>query len=314
MVAALNFPDSIVALLKVFISLLLIATVSLAIAYKLKPGDLTKNLIERTYSWWLILAFYVVCMGVHQSLIFVGLALVSFIAHREMVSHLVIPQQLRRVVLWSYLVIPFQYYLARLGHLIPFLLFIPVVTLFLLSLRTIIEDEAQDSLSVLSKLQWSLMVTTFNISHIAYLSVLPAIPGQEREYHTLIFFLIFVGQTNDIFQYIFGKLFGRFKISPNISPNKTVAGFLGGIAGSLFLGHSFSGIMPLSYVQVLILSGTISVTGFLGDLNISAIKRSLKIKNMSNFIPGHGGVLDRIDSLIFSSVVYFYMIYFWVYA
>lgn len=313
MVTFLNFSDPILNLIKIF-GITLVLVTGIFYLYNLKKNhSLSKNLLERAYSWWFILGFYVICTGINNILIYVGFALVSFISHREMVSNLSIPLKLRRIVLWSYLAIPCQYYLAYRQDFLPFLLFIPVVMLFLLSLRTIIEDEAQGSFETLTKLQWSLMLTTYNISHIAYFASLPDIPGRSGDYQFFIFFLVFICQMNDIFQYIFGKIFGRSKITPNISPNKTYAGFLGGLVGSLALGYWFSGLLPLTLRQALLAAGLISITGFLGDINISTVKRSLNIKNMSNFIPGHGGVLDRVDSLTFSSIIFFYLIYYWIY-
>lgn len=71
--------------------------------------------------------------------------------------------------------------------------------------------------------------------------------------------------------------------------------------------------MPLSLIQALISAFALSIFGLLGDLSISSLKRDLNIKDMSQFIPGHGGILDRIDSLIFTSMIFFYLVYYWIY-
>jgi phosphatidate cytidylyltransferase len=200
-----------------------------------------------------------------------------------------------------------------MGNQILFFTFIPVAMFFLLSLRTVIEDEPSESLKVFTHLHWSLILTTFTISHIAYLTSLPSIPGEENPHQALIFFLIFLTQSNDIFQYIFGMTLGKKPISPKISPKKTIVGAVGGVAGSLVLSYLFASAMPLSVTQCLTVGFFVSIAGLLGDLNISAIKRSLDVKDMSNLIPGHGGILDRIDSLTFSSIIYFYIIFYWIY-
>jgi phosphatidate cytidylyltransferase len=158
------------------------------------------------------------------------------------------------------------------------------------------------------------MLTVFSFSHIAYLMSLENISNAPEGATGLIYFLIVITQLNDVSQFIFGKLFGKKKITPLISPNKTWAGFFGGIIGTVSFGYLFRGLLPFDTLQVLLISALIAVCGFFGDLNISAIKRDLKIKDMGNLIPGHGGILDRIDSLLFSNLVFFYLIYYWMYA
>ena len=307
------FPNSIISTILYFLLALLFATVAFGILHKFKPSKLSQNLVERTNSWWVIISLYIITFGINLELSFGLLALLSFIAQRELISRLDFKLEQRRIVLWSYLFIPFQYYFAYMGALIPFLVFIPVGGLLIFPLRTILNDNPSDSLKIYAKLHWSILLTTYSISHIAFFMGLPLIPGEGHSYQFFIFFLIFVSQTNDIFQYISGKIFGRKKLTPNTSPNKTIAGAIGGVLGSLCLGYIFHFFMPLSLIQTLISAFALSVFGLLGDLSISSIKRDLNIKDMSQFIPGHGGILDRIDSLIFTSMIFFYLVYYWIY-
>jgi phosphatidate cytidylyltransferase len=279
----------------------------------LRPQDNIANLKSRTKSWWVIVIIYATMMGIKKEISFIGLALMSFIALRELLSKLEINHNLRRVLFWAYLAVPVQFYLAYIGNFQAFLLFIPVGMFFILPFRTIIEGVAEDSIKTFSQLHWALMLTVFSLSHIAYFISLPEIPGFEAGYQGIVYFLIFLTQINDIFQFISGKLFGRFKITPNISPNKTWEGFIGGLILTTLMGYHLAYLVPLTPVQATIAAALIAVAGFFGDLNISAVKRDLDIKDMSNFIPGHGGILDRLDSLTFSSLFFFYLIYFWIY-
>jgi len=108
--------------------------------------------------------------------------------------------------------------------------------------------------------------------------------------------------SGDIFAYIFGKTLGRKKLAPRISPKKTTEGFLGGAMGSIIIGSLVA--MYLGYKLALI---PIIISAFvmqIGDLFESFIKRQVKVKDSSNIIPGHGGVLDRIDALIFANLVF----------
>jgi phosphatidate cytidylyltransferase len=314
MIPFLIFPNEITFLLICYFFALLFFTLIFVPLNKLKPSNLTKNLKERVFSWWIIFICYLIFLGINKEISFIGFCLCSFIAHRELVSNLSFPIDSRRIVLWSYLAIPVQYYIAYTGKLIPFLVFLPLGMLFLISLRNILEDKPEFSLKVFTELYWSLMLTTFTISHIPYILNLPTSPAEQNAPQALIFFLIFITASNDIFQYTFGKLFGRKKVFPQTSPNKTLAGIIGGVVGSLALAYLFKDIMPLSQKQTLLLGAIISLSGFLGDMNISSLKRNLNVKDMSNFIPGHGGVLDRLDSLCFSSIAFFYTIYSWIYA
>jgi phosphatidate cytidylyltransferase len=112
-------------------------------------------------------------------------------------------------------------------------------------------------------------------------------------------------------QYVWGKLFGRHKILPTVSPNKTWEGFLGGWAttGALiwFIGPIFA---PLAGLQLAIMAILLPLAGFAGDVTMSAVKRDIGVKDTSHLIPGHGGLLDRIDSLTFTTPLYFHLMTF----
>lgn len=276
--------------------------------------EFLKSIKDRVNSWWVIFGIVLIAIGTTRELAFIIFAFISFISFRELTSKLNFHYKHRRTILLAYLAIPVQYYFAYSRLFIPFLVFIPVGMLLLLPFRSILEDQSEESIKTFSQLQWSLMLTVFSLSHISYLMSLPNIESIGEGAPGLIFFLILITQLNDVCQFIFGKLFGKRKISPLISPNKTWAGLLGGIFGSICFGLLFKNLVGFNDKQVVLLSALISICGFFGDLNISAIKRDLKIKDMSNLIPGHGGILDRMDSLIFSNVVFFYLIYYWIYT
>lgn len=276
--------------------------------------EFLKSIKERVNSWWVIFSIVIVIIGTTRELAFIIFAILSFISFRELTSKLNFNVKHRRTILLAYLAIPIQYYFSYTELFIPFLIFIPVGMLLLLPFRSILEDQHSDSIKTFSQLQWALMLTVFSLSHMSYLMSLPSISSMGEGAPGLIFFLILITQLNDVCQFIFGKLFGKRKISPVISPNKTLAGFLGGIFGSICFGYLFRELVPFNDKQVLLASALIAIFGFFGDLNISAIKRDLNIKDMSNLIPGHGGILDRMDSLIFSNVIFFYLVYYWIYT
>ena len=118
---------------------------------------------------------------------------------------------------------------------------------------------------------------------------------------------------NDIMQFIWGKLLGRHKILPKVSPNKTWEGFLGGVISTTVIGYFLGFLTPLSAPNVILVSALVAIAGFSGDVVISAIKRDKGIKDMGNSIPGHGGVFDRIDSLAYTAPVFFHLVYYIAY-
>lgn len=121
-----------------------------------------------------------------------------------------------------------------------------------------------------------------------------------------IFILIW---SNDVFAFLIGKNFGKHKLIERVSPNKTVEGFLGGFIFTFIAGFIISkfcqGISPIQWFAIAII---VSVFGVLGDLIESMFKRQANLKDSSNFIPGHGGFLDRLDSIIFATpFIYIYL-------
>lgn len=280
---------------------------------KLSPRDFLHSLKQRVNSWWIIFLIVLLMIGIRREFIFIGMSIISFISYRELTSKLNFSKLHYRTYLLSYLAIPIQYYFAYTKAFIAFLVFIPVGMLILLPFRSIIEDQSDDSIKTFSQLHWALMLTVFSLSHIAYIASLPGIETLKEGAPGMIFFLILITQLNDVSQFISGKLFGKRKISPFISPNKTLAGLIGGMIGSMIFGYFFRALLPFSVPQILLVSILIAIFGFFGDLNISAIKRDLKIKDMGDLIPGHGGILDRMDSLIFSNLIFFYLSYYWMF-
>ena len=128
-----------------------------------------------------------------------------------------------------------------------------------------------------------------------------------------IAFLIFVVELSDVLQYVFGKLFGKHPISPNLSPSKTIEGFIGGVFSASLVGACLWWITPFSFIQAGLISLMITLLGFLGGLVMSAIKRDKGVKDWGKLIDGHGGMLDRLDSVCFAAPIFFHIVrYYWV--
>jgi phosphatidate cytidylyltransferase len=144
------------------------------------------------------------------------------------------------------------------------------------------------------------------LGHLGYMA-------NDQRYRTLILLLVFSVQLNDVFAYIVGKSLGGPKLLPQTSPNKTIAGSLGAVVLTTLLvfflaGMAFPEGRLAEPLQRVVLGLLISIAGQLGDLTLSAIKRDVGIKDMGAIIPGHGGVLDRANSLLLSAPAMFHVV------
>ncbi len=277
------------------------------------PRKNYKELINRIKSWWLMIS--VICVGIllGKTFLIVFFALVSFIALKEYLSLIPTRRADRRLLLMAYLTIPLQYYWAGIGWYGMFIIFIPVYMFLLIPLRMVMLGETVGFLKAVGTLHWGIMVSVFTLSHIAYLLVLPDSVNPAGSI-ALMLFLLVLTQLNDVAQYIWGKIFGKNPVMPKVSPNKTVEGLLGGVVSisclAIILG---AWLTPMNVLESFTAGLIISLGGFFGDVTLSAIKRDIGIKDMGSFLPGHGGILDRVDSLTFSAPLFFHYIYYLYY-
>ena len=293
--------------------ILIFASVLFFIIGKLKPNANLTELKSRTKSWWIMAIIFIGATIINTKLSYIAIGLLSFIAFRELYSVLGFRKSDRRAIFWAFLAIPVQYYLAYIGWYGAYIIFIPVVMFLFLPLRLVLKGDTAGIIKSVSILQWILMLTVFGISHMAYLLSLPEIEGFSSGGRGLLLFLVFLTEINDVMQFTWGKLLGRNKIVPKVSPNKTWEGFIGGVISTTIIGYFLGFLTPLSTPQVIFVSFMIAVAGFVGDIVMSSFKRDIGIKDIGSAIPGHGGVLDRIDSLAYTAPFFFHIVYYMVY-
>ena len=290
--------------------LLIFATILFWVMGKVKPQGDFSELKMRTRSWWLMATIFVLATIVHPVITFISLGLLSFFALRELSSiSKNVREADRRVLIWCFLSIPVQYCFAYIGHYGLFLTFIPVFMYLWIPFMLVIKGETEDISRSMSVLPTQLMLTVFGVSHLAFLVSLPDIEGFDSGGRALLLFIVFITEMNDIFQFTWGKLLGRYKIIPKVSPNKTWEGLIGGVITTVIVGYFLRFLTPFSEIEILIVCGVIAITGFIGDVVVSAIKRDIGIKDTGSTIPGHGGILDRIDSLALTGPVFFHIVY-----
>jgi phosphatidate cytidylyltransferase len=275
------------------------------------PNPNIENLNSRIKAWWAMVALLGLAFAFGRSGVIVLFAVASLASLREFIT-LTPTRRGDHVALAVafFVVLPLQYYLIWIDWYGLYSVFIPVYVFLLLATIAALRQDTKDFMGRVAETQWGLMISVFCLSHVPALLGLK-IPGYEGRNLLLIAFLILVVQSSDVLQYVWGKLVGHHKIAPELSPSKTVEGFLGGVASATMLGSLLWWITPFSPWQAGVIALLISLMGFFGGLVMSAIKRDRGVKDWGWMIEGHGGVLDRLDSVIFAAPEFFHMTRYW---
>ncbi|HVO13999.1 MAG TPA: phosphatidate cytidylyltransferase [Alphaproteobacteria bacterium] len=291
---------------------LAVATVVNVLLRRLKPERDWTELGQRIASWWVMAAVFTAAILLSRVASIAFLGFVSFLALKEYLSIIPTRRADRRVLLWAYLAIPIQYYWVASEWYGMFIIFVPVYMFLFLPLPMLIIGQTEGFLRAIGTLHWGLMATVFALSHMAYLLVLPGSEvtkgdGMAAGGAGLLLYLVVLTQFNDVAQYVWGRLFGRSRVIPRISPNKTWAGLIGGFVTTVLLAAALAPYLtPFQPRDAYVAGAIIAAAGFVGDITVSALKRDLGIKDTGSLIPGHGGILDRIDSLTYTAPLFFH--------
>ncbi len=310
----LDVPTNVLlALAGVFALLLLASVVSLLLRTRMAPAA-HQELALRIRSWWLMVIIVSLAILISQTAALVLFAFISFLALKEYFSLIPTRQVDRRVIFWAYLCIPLQYVLIGYAWYGMFIILIPVYAFLFIPMRLVLAGETKYFLRAAGTIHWGIMAMVFSLSHVAYLLVLPAEGNPVAGGAGLVLYLLFLTQFNDVAQYCCGKLLGKHKVLPSISPGTTTEGLLGGVVTTVLLAWLLAPwLTPLDTWQALAAGLLLGVAGFIGDVTISALKRDLGVKDSSDLIPGHGGMMDRVDSLIYTAPLFFHFLYYWHY-
>jgi phosphatidate cytidylyltransferase len=296
------------------------------------PEKTARSLARRLRTWWII-AIVVALIVIAGRPAIVGLfCLVSLFAMRE--YYALVPERTRygRIVWWTYAAAVLQYTWVYFGLFELFLIFIPVLSSLLLTLRIVLLRRPEGFVHMVGTLQWGLMMYVFCLSHVAFLLSLPAGTNPVDSAVGWFLYLVVLTELNDIIQALVGRPLGRHKVIPEISPGKSWEGLIGGVLCTSVVAMLLAplltplgGIPPQLAEEGLPSSSFLSpwaalagliigVSGFCGDLAVSAVKRDAHVKDSGTLLPGQGGILDRIDSLTFTAPLFFYYIYFLYYS
>ncbi|MGO4670043.1 phosphatidate cytidylyltransferase [Bosea sp. 2YAB26] len=302
-------------LVAVLAGLLCVLVVASAIGYvlerRLSPDGshaVIENLNHRIRAWWVMIVLMGLALIGGKAGVTLLFAFCSFAAFREFITL----TTTHRADHWAlavafFVVLPLQYYLIWIDWYGLFSILIPVYAFLLMPIIAALRGDTDDFLVRIAEVQWALMICVFCTSHVPALLSLD-IPGFEERNVLLIAYLVIVVQMSDVLQYVWGKLLGRTRIAPNLSPSKTVEGFVGGGLSAVAVGAALSWMTPFTLLQAAFLSLVIVLMGFFGGLVMSAIKRDRGVKDWGHLIAGHGGFIDRLDSVVFSAPIFFHLV------
>ncbi len=288
--------------------LLVIATlVGLAMRLNARFRRLGDDVVARTIAGWFlaVVVFSALVGGQVATVVLFGL--ISFLALREFVTLAPTRRADHHTLFWAFFVIlPLQYVLIGCGWYGMATVFVPVWAFLFVALRSTLTGDAKHYLQRAATIQWGLMLCVYCISHVPMLFLLQP-PGFTDRQAELILWLMLVVELGDVLQDVWGRSLGRHRIAPHLSPDKTWEGFLGGSVSAAGLGCALWWLTPYTPLMALAMAGGAACLGFAGGVVMAAIKRDAGVKDIGHLLPGHGGILERIDSLCFAAPVVFHL-------
>lgn len=293
---------------QILLGILIVASlIGFVLKVKSPSSDTIHNLNARIKAWWVmvLVLFSAFVLGPYATVVVFGFA--SLMALREFLT--LTPT--RKSDYWPlfiafFIALPAQYWLLSIKWYGLFSIMIPVYIFFLISAASAISQDTDDFLSRNSRIIFAVMICVYGVSHAPALLMLD-IPGFPHNAQ-LLFFFTFIVQISDVLQYVFGKLFGKHKLAPKLSPAKTWEGLIGGGLATTLIGAALAFVTPFSVLEAAGLAALIVICGVLGGLVMSGVKRSLGAKDWGTGIAGHGGYMDRLDSLGFAAPVFFHIV------
>lgn len=274
---------------------------------------LVQQFNSRIRAWWMmcsVLAAAFLLGPASNVATIIVFGLISFWALREFVT--LTPTRLgdHRALFWVFfLFTPLQYWLISADKPALYTVLIPVYGFLFIPARVALAGDYKRFLERVAKIQAGLMVCVYCLSHapaILFLD-LKSIEPSGFEHARLLFFFVLIAQLNDVLQYAWGKLLGKRPIAPAINPSRTWEGFVGGLLSSGLLGMALYWATPFSPIIAAGMAIVIAVMGFAGGMTMSAIKRDRGVRDYGTLVTGHGGVLDRIDSICFAAPVFYHL-------
>ena len=194
-----------------------------------------ENMWIRLKSFFLIVIFFTAAFCFNKIVAFVFLTLISYLCLKEFLSLIPTRKTDRTILLWAYWSIPVTYYIVYIQWTTLFYLWIPLYMFILLSVRMVMSSNTEGFLKNLAVLQYGLMTTVYALGYLGLIAIIPLKYNPQGGAVGLLFFILVFTVSNDFIQMFSGKIFGKHKIIPKVSPNKTWEGLIGGVIGSTIL-------------------------------------------------------------------------------
>lgn len=266
----------------------------------------------RLRAWWILCAVLAGAFFLGHVATVILFGLISFWALREFITLTPTRPGDHRALFWVFILFtPAQYVLVGLGarYYDLFSLLIPVYAFLLIPARIAMSGDAKRFLERAAKIQAGLVICVYCLSYAPGLLTLVQLPNPDDHFRNsrLLFFFVLMVQLSDALQYAWAQLPSRHVIAPAINAAKTWEGLLGGTASVALLGAVLWWATPFDFLTASGMCAVIAVMGFAGGLTMSAIKRDRGVKDYGTLVEGHGGVLDRIDSICFAAPVFFHL-------
>lgn len=290
----------------VVLALLVVSTAIVFVLKRIHPGKNYRELEQRTNTWWIMAALVFGAVLMPEAGGTSLFALLSFWALKEFVTLLETRPADHKALAAAFLAVPVHYWWIHTDWYGMFIVFIPVYVFLLLPALLVLAKDTAGFIASVSQLQWGLMAFVFGLGHLAYLSRIPLRLPPGVDGRTLLLFLIFTVEISDVLQYVWGKTLGRHKILPAVSPNKTWEGFVLGTLSASAASLVIRFLTPFLRAECFLVALALTFAGFLGGAVMSAVKRDFGVKDFGALIPGHGGVLDRVDSLCYAAPLFFH--------
>jgi phosphatidate cytidylyltransferase len=304
---------------------LLCGSVLRAVWLAISPTEKKRDSLGSLKTWWVLVLSFCGAMLLGRVAIAGVFAAASWLGMREFLRMTNPKKETRVVGHWVCVVVPLQFLWIVLGWFEAFWLTVPVASLLAIAGTTAAAGTTRGFLREVTTVTWGLLLIVFCFSHAALFLALPETSNPVAGNAGWVFYLVLLTETNDIAQALWGRQFGRHKVTPQVSPNKTWEGLLLGFLTTIVLAIVLAPLLtPLHngptreiarlelgvpFIWSALAGALIAISGFFGDITESAYKRDVGVKDSGSLLPGQGGMLDRIDSLTFAAPVFFYFVY-----
>jgi phosphatidate cytidylyltransferase len=269
---------------------------------------IVETLFVRINTWWAMLVLLTFAAFFQRPGVVVLFALISFAALREFLTLTAKRRADHWVLMFAFFAaVPLQFLLVGLGEVWLFTTFIPVYSFLFLPILAVVRGDTEGFLTRVAETQWALMLCVFAGSHVPALLTLQ-IPGFEGRGILLIAWLTIVVQGADVAHFVLPRLMGRTRIAPKVAHSRSWEGFLGAVATGTVLGTALAWITPFAPWQAALVAPVVTAVGYAGGMVMAAIKRDKGVRDWGHLIPGQGGFIDRLDSVLFSAPVFFHIV------